>query len=309
MERSDANGAGLGAMSERLLDPQFLSALEALRRKFVSRARSGAVGEGVAQRRGASSEFREHRPYTEGDDLRRVDWLAFARTGEPVLKLFNAEEDSVVRVLVDASASLEFGTPSKLTVARKTAAAIAYLGLAAASRVQLIVTQWDDNDTDKGRFSAPQRGRSAFLALCRELEALRAEGRTNLARALDRLLKRSAKPGVLLVLSDFLDPGPVLTALSRARAARHEVVLVHIFDSLELDPDLEGDYSLIDAETGAEVTVTVDASTREAYKLRFERWVDELRSWARHYGGAYIRSGTHDSLEDVVRRVVARSID
>ena len=93
-------------MSGGLLDPSFTRELEALRRQLHIRARSGTVGEHVATRRGASAEFLEHRPYAPGDDLRRMDWLAFARTGEPVLKLFRAEEDVVVRLVVDASGSL-----------------------------------------------------------------------------------------------------------------------------------------------------------------------------------------------------------
>src|SRR5262252_6800194 len=89
-----------------LLDPAFARELEALRRRMQVRARSGSGGDHTAKRRGSSAEFLEHRPYAPGDDLRRIDWLAFARTGEPVFKLFRAEEDVVVRMIVDASASL-----------------------------------------------------------------------------------------------------------------------------------------------------------------------------------------------------------
>src|SRR5215470_7745127 len=95
-----------------LLDPAFARELEALRRRMQIRARSGGGGEHIAKRRGGSAEFLEHRPYTPGDDLRRMDWLAFARTGEPVLKLFRAEEDVVVRLVVDASASLDWPAPA-----------------------------------------------------------------------------------------------------------------------------------------------------------------------------------------------------
>ncbi|HEY3253840.1 MAG TPA: DUF58 domain-containing protein, partial [Polyangiaceae bacterium] len=110
-----------------LLDPAFVRELEALRRRLSVTVQSGGAGERVSRRRGGSAEFQDHRPYAPGDDLRRVDWAAFARTGEPVLKLFRAEEDSVLRLVLDASGSLAFGSPQKFEVARRVAAAIGYL--------------------------------------------------------------------------------------------------------------------------------------------------------------------------------------
>src|ERR1700760_3055758 len=124
-----------------LLDPAFVRELEALRRRLAVLVQSGAGGERVSRRRGSSAEFQDHRPYAPGDDLRRVDWAAFARTGEPVLKLFRAEEDSLLRLLLDASASRGFGAPKKLDVARRVAAAIGYLALANGQRAQVLVAR------------------------------------------------------------------------------------------------------------------------------------------------------------------------
>src|SRR5262245_26947637 len=101
-----------------LLGAAFVRELEALRRRLEIRARSGAAGEHLARRRGGAAEFHEHRPYAPGDDLRRIDWAAYARSGEPVLKVFRAEEDVVARLVVDTSASLGVGEPPKLEVAR-----------------------------------------------------------------------------------------------------------------------------------------------------------------------------------------------
>ena len=86
-----------------LLDPGFALELEALRRRLQVRARSGGGGEHVAKRRGGSAEFLEHRAYTAGDDLRRMDWLAFARTGEPVLNLPGQFPQSKFEALARAS--------------------------------------------------------------------------------------------------------------------------------------------------------------------------------------------------------------
>jgi uncharacterized protein (DUF58 family) len=123
-----------------LLDPEFVRELGLLRRRLKVDVRSGATGERVARRRGGSAEFQEHRPYAPGDDLRRIDWLAFARSGSPVIKTFRAEEDVAVRLLLDASGSLDFGNPKKMEVSRRIAAALAYLALGDSERVQVLAT-------------------------------------------------------------------------------------------------------------------------------------------------------------------------
>jgi len=292
-----------------LLDPEFVRELEALRRRLEIRARSGGAGEHAAKRRGGSAEFQEHRAYEPGDDLRRVDWLAYARTGEPVVKLFRAEEDVVVRMLVDASASLEFGDPPKIEVARRLAAAFGYMALAGSQRAQVLVAGAREQTTGISRASTPRRGRGGLVGLLRDLMLDEPTGRVELARALDDVVARSARPGMLVVLSDFFDSGPVTSALDRARARGHDIALVQVVDRREIQPDFEGDYTLVDAESGATVDVTMDPSAVEAYVLRFAGLVEELRGWARKHGASYVRVTTDEALEGVVRRFVSRSID
>ena len=295
-----------------LLDPAFVRELEALRRRLQVTVQSGASGERAARRRGGSAEFQEHRPYAPGDDLRRVDWSAFARTGEPVLKLFRAEEDTVLRLLVDASASLAFGEPQKFEVARRVAAAIGYLGLANGQRVQVLVArERAGQSAGRGleRVGVPRRGRDALAALLRDLSEPLASGSADLARALDDTLQRTARPGLLVVLSDFFDSGPVTRALTRACAAGHQVALVQVFAREELEPAFDGDFSLVDAETNAALEISMDATAVDAYVTRLAGLIEELGSWARKHRASYVRITNDEPLEGVVRRFVARAID
>lgn len=292
------------AEGSRLLDPAFVRELEALRRRLEIRARSGQGGEHLARRKGSSAEFQEHRAYAPGDDMRRIDWAAYARTGEPVLKLFRAEEDVIARLLCDASASLDFGEPKKLDVARRMAAAIGYMTLARSERAQLYVG--GEGIAAEG---SPCRGRGGLPALLRSLDALTAKGGTNLTRAIDAVIQRSSRPGLLVVLSDFFDPGAVTSALTRAASAGHDVALVHVAAPEEIQPSFEGDFELEDAETGALVEVTMDASAIEAYTLRFAGLCEELRACAKRLGATYVRVRTDEPLDEAVRRFVSRSID
>lgn len=295
-----------------LLDPGFVRELEALRRRLEVSARSGSAGERASRRRGGSAEFQDHRPYAPGDDLRRVDWAAFARTGEPVLKLFRAEEDSVLRLLIDASASLAFGVPQKLEVARRVAAAIGYLALANGQRAQVLVAR-EPSGTSAGRglerVGLPRRGRDSLAALLADLSQPLASGSADLARAVDGALRRAPRPGLLVVVSDFLDPGPVTRALSRACAAGHQVALVQVLAREEIEPSFEGDFGLVDAETQAVVELSMDASAIDAYVMRLTGLIEELRSWSRKHRASYVRITNDEPLEGVVRRFVARAID
>lgn len=287
-----------------LLDTAFVRELEALRRRLEIRARSGRGGEHLAKRPGGSAEFREHRAYAPGDDVRRIDWAAYARSGEPVLKLFRAEEDVVARLVCDTSASMAFGTPPKLEVAARLAAAIGYMTLAGAERAQLIEARHGAL-----REHGPARGRGGLPALLRALGAVRADGGTDLARAVDTVVRRSARPGMLVLLSDFFDAGPVEGALVRAAAAGHDVVLVQVVAAEEEEPTLTGDLALEDAETGRVEEVTVDASAIEAYLAHYAGLCRTLAGWARRHGGVYVRARTDAPLESVVRRIVSRAID
>ena len=93
-------------MGASLLDPDFLRVLEALRRRLDSDARSGRIGEGPSGRRGSGAEFLEHRRYEPGDDPRHLDWQALARSGTPVTKLYRAEEETLLRIVLDAQPDL-----------------------------------------------------------------------------------------------------------------------------------------------------------------------------------------------------------
>ncbi|MCS6901938.1 MAG: DUF58 domain-containing protein [Myxococcales bacterium] len=291
-------------MANDLLDPTFLRELEVLRRHLEIRARSGAAGERLASRRGSSVEFQEHRPYVPGDDPRRIDWMAYARSGEPVIKLFRAEEDVVVRLLVDRSASMGFGEPSKLCIARRLAAAVGYLALARLERAQLI-----EAAPERTLVRPPVRGRASLPELLRSLGALEAQGAVDLTRAIDGTVRQGGRPGLMVVCSDFFDGGPVLGALGRARAAGHDVVLFQVVSPEEQAPMLEGDLLLEDAETGETVELTADADALEAYVRRFAGLCEELRAFARRHGATYVRVVVGEPLEEAIRRMVNRSCD
>src|SRR5947209_16938085 len=123
------------SVAKPLLDPDFLGRLQRLeivsKKVFVGKTK----GERLSKRKGQSSEFADFRPYAVGDDLRFLDWNLFARLDRLFLRLFLEEEDLHVSLLLDASLSMDFGTPTKLHYAKQVAAALGFVGLVGQDRI------------------------------------------------------------------------------------------------------------------------------------------------------------------------------
>ena len=112
-----------------------------------------------------------------------------------------------------------------------------------------------------------------------------------------------------VVVSDFLGPGAVTRALSRACAAGHQVALIQVLAREEVEPSYDGDFAFVDAESDAEVELSMDAAAMDAYIARLAGLIEELRSWSRKHKASYVRLTNDEALEGAVRRFVAREID
>ena len=127
----------------------------------------GIAGEHPSIRRGASPEFADYKPYTPGDDFRRVDWNIYARMGEMFVRLSEVSIDLTVHLLLDTSESMNFGTPNKFMYAKQAAAAFGYLSLAGFDRVAVAPFA-----AQPGRIFGPTQGRSRAAGLFQYLHEL-----------------------------------------------------------------------------------------------------------------------------------------
>ncbi|MFO0713231.1 MAG: DUF58 domain-containing protein [Sandaracinus sp.] len=278
-----------------LLEPAFLRRLGRLRLAVRRRFAGSSAGGRRSLRRGSSAEFAEHRPYYAGDDVRRIDWNAYARLEELVLRLFVAEEDLCLYLLVDRSASLGVGAPPKIELAKQVAAALGYVGLSGSERVS-VHPYGEELDPPM----AATRGRRRIGALLRYLDAIEARGDTDLTRTVERFLARSPRPGLVAVISDFFDPGGFQKPLDRLLAQKFEPVLFQVLDREELHPTAGQDVELLDAETGQKVEVSLDERAIAAYRARLYAFFGELEGYAKKRGLFYGRIDAEHTLDDVV---------
>ena len=272
---STVPGAASGAAP--LFDAAFRHRLERLAIRTRQTLAWRAVGEHRSPRQSPSREFVDFRPYSQGEDLRYLDWNTYARLGELVTRLGEVNTELTVHLLVDTSASMNWGDPNKLWYARRLAAALGYLSLWHFDRLSIAPF-----DTGLGATFGPSRGRAAIGPLFSYLEWLPASGATDFARPLAEYARRQRTRGLLLLVSDLLttegtDP---LAALQPFLERRWDVVIFHVLDPQEVEPAYTGDLRLRDVELagggGRGLRVLPDEATLAAYRGAFDSWLGEV---------------------------------
>lgn len=280
-------------MAEPLLTAAFLRKLDRLALQ-TRRAMAGDLqGERRSPKRGSSVEFADFRPYTTGDDIRQIDWNLYARAERFYLKLFVAEEELNVHLLVDTSRSMAWGEPEKLHYARQITAAFGYIALSNLDRVN--VTAFG------GRPAAVSgiRGKRGAVALFEFLQRLEAGSSANLTQFCRNYIQTARSAGPLLLCSDLFDPG-WRDALRILSSRPFEITVMHVLAPQEIDPPLEGDIRLIDSEGGPAVEISADLDVLQRYRESLRAWQSEIEAFCSGRGMRYVPVNTTEPIEDFV---------
>ncbi len=281
-------------MTEPLFDSAFLRKLDQLS-LLTRRAMTGDMqGERRSPRRGSSVEFADFRPYTTGDDFRQIDWNLYARMDRFFLKLFVAEEELTIHLLLDSSTSMDWGVPNKFDYARRLGGALSYISLSSLDRVTVTAFSTGSMQQLPG-----VRGKRGAIPLFLFLQKATAGGKGNLAAACHRYMQTARNTGPLLLCSDLLDPG-WQDALRTLSSRSFEITLLHILAPQEIDPQIEGDFRLIDSEGGAPVEITADLDTLRRYHEHLAAWRTEVENFCSGRGIIYLFADTSVPVEDFV---------
>jgi len=275
---------------------QRLDNLTLLTRRAMATGRSGRRRSPLA---GSSMEFADYRRYTAGDDFRRIDWRAYARLERLFLRVFEAEENITVTILLDCSDSMQHGIPAKAELAKSLAAALAYVALKCEDNVIMGAL------TDK--LAAHRRahsGRNAIWTVGEFLNRLPRSGTTNLNRALYDLGRVITGPGLTIIISDFLTPDGYQTGIRAVRRLRQEVALLQILSPDEIEPTIQGDWRLRDSEGKGNVEVSVSPQVLQAYRTRFTTFTQEIESFAHDNMATYTLISSDTAIIDVVQRLL-----
>ncbi len=278
-----------------LLSPDLLARLERL--ELVSRKifRGRMKGERRSRRKGQSVEFADFRNYVAGDDLRFIDWNTYARLDRLFLKLFMEEEDLHFYALVDASASMDFGTPTKLEYARQLAAALGFVGLVRGDRVKIETLGQAPFDP------APVfRGRRSLWRMLDQVATFEPGQTASLAEGVKSFCMRNSGKGIVILISDLMDKGGYEGALRYLLAQDMDIYVVQVLSAEELDPELQGDLRLVDCEDGDQAEVTVSPLVMKRYKDTLAAFVSGAKDFCSRRGMTYLLAKNEVPVEDLV---------
>ena len=282
-------------MPEPLIDQKFLERLERLTLHWQKSFPGLVGGHNASRYPGSGQEFLDHRGFHHGDDLRAVNWRAYMRLEKLILKLFQVEPRVPVRILLDTSASMTTGDPSKFDYGRRLAASLTYVGLV---RLETILIQPFDSSLHDPY--ACGGGRHRIRPAVDFLEGLKPGGRSNFSQAIRTFIAEYPQRGLVIVISDFLDDQECEKPIQYLADFGHELYIVHLWGDEDRQPSHNGELELEDAETGESVKLNFDDEARAAYVDAFDNYARSIRELAMRKDGRYIGLSTATPIEQAI---------
>lgn len=274
-----------------LLEPAILSRLERMAIASGRRIHGNFPGEHRSRRLGTSTDFADWRPYVPGDDFRRIDYQIYARLDRLVIRLFESEDELMLRIVLDASGSMSFD--NKIERAKEIAGALTYVAACRRNRVRVFVA---GDGVKPGPWVASP---SAALNLMGWLEKVEPGGRADLGAALSIVASQGGMRGLTVLISDLLDESWE-PAVRRLGGPSHQGALLHILSEGDRQPEARGDLMLVDSETDLPMEVSVSERVLREYRARTKSWMAGVRGAATRRGIRYVIVDPKEQLESLL---------
>ncbi len=290
-------------MLQRFLDPSTLASISGLDLVAKTVVDGFVAGLHRSPDFGFSQEFAEYRAYSQGDDLRHVDWNVFARTEKTFLKRYRGETNTQLLVLLDTSASMAYGSHAvtKLDYARFVAASLCYMAHVQRDAAGLIVF-----DEDVSNYVAPSTRQGQLFRLLHAIEKAEAGTRTDFVKPFAHFQNFLRRRGIVVVLSDFYErPDVIVKTIEPLRYRGNDVILFHLLDPQEIKPKFREPVLLVDMENAADALEVSPEYTRDEYPRKIDSHIEALSSAARGAGMEYFLMNTARPLDEGLREYLA----
>jgi uncharacterized protein (DUF58 family) len=263
--------------------------------ELVTRATVEGLRQGLHRSpfHGYSAEFSQYRHYRPGDDLKYVDWKAFARTDRVYTRQFRETTNLSALMVVDVSRSMAFAT--KFVLARTVAAILGTLVLDQGDAAGLLAVD------ARAHFVPPRSGHHHLRVFLAELSRLEPDGTATIDQALLQAATLLKRRGLIVVISDFYEEAGALPPLRRLSRMGHDVIVIHTLASEELTLDIGAAAELVDLESGRRLLVQ-PSSIRDEYARHVKDWLAAFERDVRRDGMEYLRLTTGEALEPALRR-------
>ena len=245
---------------------------------------------------GYSAEFSQYRHYQPGDDLKYVDWKAFARTDRIYTRQFRETTNLSALFVIDVSKSMDFpARDSKIALAKAVAAILGTLVLDQGDAAGVLAVE------DRAHYVPARSGHHHLRVMLSELATLQATGNVSVTEALRRAATILKRRGLVVVLSDLYEDDASISQIRRLSRMGHDVIVIHTLAKEELTLGVPGASQLVDLETGQTLMLQPSAA-RASYVRALESWLGSVEQQFRRDGIDYLRLVTGDSIEPALRR-------
>jgi uncharacterized protein (DUF58 family) len=282
-----------------MIDPAFLDELSRFDAVLKRKTTSMYQGEQDSPNVGEGLTFSDYRRYSPGDDIRLVDWRVFARTEEFFIKQFEEERNLTLHVLLDASASMDFGDEAthKFEFGAKLALGFAYLFVEENNQFRFSIFRDQPRRLDTGRST-----RGELLQLVDLLNETSLEGTADFEAALESYVGNISTRSLVVVVSDCLvDPDALEAGL--AALSKNELILPQVLTPEELNPEASGDTIFEDPESDARVRTYFGSSLASQYRSRLDEHVDDVAARAEALGADHVLVDTGTDFFDAFASV------
>lgn len=284
----------MAVANKRFLRPELVAQLRTMELRAATVVEGVLAGLHRSPFRGLSIEFAEYRRYQPGDDPKKVDWKAYARSDRYYIKEFEDETNLDAHLVIDASASMSFGSGAvtKWQYGGILAASLAYLLQQQNDAVGLVVMD------EAIRTEMPAKNtRAHLIELIGRLEQVQPSRQTRLAEALHRVAARIKRRGMVIIISDLLDePADVVAALRHLKFGGNDVVVFHTLDAVELNFDFNGPHHFVDPESNA-MTPALAEDVRKAYLEAISKFTAFYKEELGRVNMSYTILNTSDPLD------------
>ncbi|MCA0989057.1 DUF58 domain-containing protein [Guptibacillus algicola] len=280
-----------------MLSPRVIQRLPKHRIQSTILAKGTHRGERKSTKLGTSLEFSDYRLYSPGDDLRQIDWNAYARTKRHYIKRFMDEQELLISIYLDATSSVVLDQ-QKRDLAQSIAGAFGYMGLCGDDRVSLHPI---GDNVPSFQF---RKGRAYSSKLLSYIASLNHTGeRATQSFMKDVIRKLPKKSGLSIIISDFMEPlDDIKSSLKRLQAQRQQVRLIQVLTEDELNPRYSGDLKLIDSENLQETNVSMNKKVLDSYRKRLSAHQHDLRRFCSERGIGMVTCSASDEIENVMFR-------
>lgn len=274
------------------ISTDFLKSLDRLQIILKRRIYADHQGAHQASHGGEGLVFRDYKMYSPGDDFRHIDWKIYARTDKFYIRRFESERNLTVHILVDSSASMNFGSkgnPTKFEYSAQVGLGFSYIAMRNNERFNL------STFTEHVNAFKPRKGAANLAYLFDYMGAMRIEGKSNFLQSMDEYRKHITSKSFIVFISDFLyDLNEVEEIISRYR--RSQVFVIQVLDIEERDLALQGDVILEDSETQAKLRTFMSMRLKNTYQQKLEEHIAKLKDICEHNGASFISVSTNTPI-------------